>query len=71
MHVHHALCHWLWLSIITGLDYWNGLLELSADMTLFVLKVIFILSNKIQLPVEPTFYQEWYMPGCTDSLKLS
>ena len=50
------------LSIITGLDYWNGRLTLCAPK---------ILSNKIQLPVEPAFYQEWYLPGCTDSFRLS
>ena len=42
----------LWLSIITGLDYWNGLLEWTTGLTHFALKINFILSNKSQLPAE-------------------
>ena len=37
----------LGLSIITGLDYWNGVMKWTTGLTLFVLKIILILSNKI------------------------
>ena len=35
------------LSIITGLDYWNGLLEWTTGLTFFVLKIIFMAYNEI------------------------
>ena len=38
------------LSIITGLDYWNRLLERTTGLTFFALKIIFMPSNKICLP---------------------
>ena len=47
-----------WLSIITGLDCWNEVLEWTTGLTFFGLKIIFMLSNTSQLPV----YQEWYIP---------
>ena len=33
------------LSIITGLDYWNGLLEWTTGLTFFALKIIFMVYN--------------------------
>ena len=40
------------LSIITGLDYWNGLLEWTTGLTFFALKIIFMAYNEIPLPVK-------------------
>ena len=44
--------HW-GLSIISGLDYWNGLLEWTTGLTIFALKIIFIAYNEIFLLVHP------------------
>ena len=42
------------LSIITGLDYWNGLLEWTTGLTFFCTKNHFYgLYNEIPLPVKP------------------
>ena len=39
------------LSIITGLDYWNRLLEWTTGLIFFALKIIFMASSKIFLLV--------------------
>ena len=48
---HHLVHICIGLSI-TGLDYWTGLLEWTTGLTFFALKIIFMPSNKICLPVE-------------------
>ena len=39
----------LGLSLITGLDYWNGLLEWTIGLTFFALKITFMADNEIPL----------------------
>ena len=64
-------CVWAWVWAVN--DHWTGLLKWTTEMEYwtdaFCLKTIFILSNKIQLPVEPAFCQEWYIPDCTNSFR--